>query len=157
MRRIVGLQEHRENAPTKEAVLRERVIEPNVQNVVAEAKAYLRAKYTNPLGQMVCQICKNEMPFKLKTGEYYFEAVQAIRGLPNHFYENRVALCPTCAAMYQYARTFSDDELQKIIEEFKLENMGSSVDFELMLAGSMQKLRFVGVHFFDLKIVLEKN
>jgi hypothetical protein len=157
LRRMRGIQEHRENAPTKEAVLRERAIQPNVQNVVAEAKAYLRAKYTNPLGQMVCQICRSEMPFKLKTGEYYFEAVQVIRGLSNHFYENRLALCPTCAAMYQFARKTSDDELKKIIKVFGIENMGSSVELDLMLAGSLKKLRFVGVHFFDLKVVLDKT
>lgn len=37
---------------------------------------WLRNNYTNAAGQMICQICKDEMPFKKRNGEYYFEAVE---------------------------------------------------------------------------------
>ena len=154
-RRRRGVLEHRENAPTKEAVRRERSIQPNVQGVVAEAKAYLRAKYTNGQGQMVCQVCRNEMPFKLGTGEHYFEAVQAIRGLSQHYYENRLALCPTCAAMYQYARACTDTELKDRVEAIDGETVGLSVELDVVLAGLTRKIRFVGTHFFDLRVVLD--
>jgi hypothetical protein len=154
-RRRRGVLEHRENAPTKEAVRRERSIQSNVQGVVAEAKAYLRAKYTNGQGQMVCQVCRNEMPFKLGTGEHYFEAVQAIRGLSQNYYENRLALCPTCAAMYQYARSCTDTELKDRVEAIDDETAGLSVDLDVVLAGLTRKIRFVGTHFFDLSVVLD--
>jgi hypothetical protein len=154
-RRRRGVLEHRENAPTKEAVRRERSIQSNVQGVVAEAKAYLRAKYTNGQGQMVCQVCRNEMPFKLGTGEHYFEAVQAIRGLSQNYYENRLALCPTCAAMYQYARACTDTELKDRVEAIDGETAGLSVELEVVLAGLTRKIRFVGTHFFDLRVVLD--
>ena len=154
-RRRLGVLEHRKNAPTKEAVRRERSIQPNVQGVVAEAKAYLRARYTNGQGQMVCQVCRNEMPFKLGTGEHYFEAVQAIRGLSQNYYENRLALCPTCAAMYQYARSCTDTELKDRVEASDGETDGLSVELDVVLAGLTRKIRFVGTHFFDLRVVLD--
>ena len=154
-RRRRGVLEHRDNAPSRESVQRERLIQSNVQGVMAEAKAYLRAKYTNGQGQMVCQVCKNEMPFKLGTGEHYFEAVQAIRGLSQHYYENRLALCPTCAAMYQYARACTDTELKDRVEAIDGETVGLSVELDVVLAGLTRKIRFVGTHFFDLRVVLD--
>jgi len=144
--------EHRENAPAREAVRREQSIQPNVPGVVAEAKAYLRAKYTNVHGQMVCQACQREMPFKLGTGEYYFEAVQVVKGLAKHYFENRLALCPTCAAMYQYARSCSDDELRQQIAA--TEGESAVVELDVELAGDPHVLRFVGTHFFDLSVVV---
>ena len=155
VRRRSGVLEHRHNAPPREAVRLERSIQANVQGVVAEAKAYLRAKYTNNHGQMVCQVCRCEMPFKLGTGEYYFEATQAIRGLFNHYYENRLALCPTCAAMFQYAKSCSDGDLIARVEEVDVDSVGPAVELDVVLAGSLRKIRFVGAHFFDLKVVLK--
>ena len=157
LRRRRGLDEHRENAPSKESVLLERAIQPNVKGVVAEAKAYLRVKYTNSIGQLVCQLCRNEMPFKLGTGEYYFEAVQAIREISHHYYENRLALCPTCAAMYQYAKIISDSELTQKILSTDIDTIGSAIELDLLIAGSIRNLRFVGVHFFDFRVLLEKS
>ena len=154
-RRRKGVLEHRDNAPGNEAVRRERSIQPNVSRVVAEAKAYLRAKYTNAHGQMVCQVCRNEMPFKLASGEYYFEAVQAIRGLPQHFYENRLALCPTCAAMYQYARACTEDDLKERITTIDGDITGTALELDVTLAESMRSVRFVGAHLFDLKVIVD--
>ena len=156
-RRRRGVLEHRDNAPENSAVRRERSIQPNLPGVVAEAKAYLRAKYTNAHGQMVCQSCSNEMPFKLRTGEYYFEAVQVLKGLSQHFYENRLALCPTCAAMYQFARSSSDDDLRASIAAIDGEQLEARVALSLVLADEERMLHFVGTHFFDLQVVIAEG
>lgn len=148
-RRRKGVMEQLESAPTREAVRRERSIQPGVSSVVAEAKVYLRTKYTNVHGQMVCQACQREMPFKLGTGEYYFEAVEIFKGLAKHFFQNRLALCPTCAAMYLYARSCSDDELRQQISAVVGES--AAVELNVELAGDPHVLRFVGKHFFDLR------
>lgn len=42
-RRRKGILERSENASSKESVMRERSIQPSIANVLAEAKAYLRA------------------------------------------------------------------------------------------------------------------
>lgn len=156
-RRRKGVMEHRDNAPENSAVRRERSIQPNLPGVVAEAKAYLRAKYTNAHGQMVCQACSNEMPFKLRTGEYYFEAVQVLKGLAQHFYENRLALCPTCSAMYQFARSSTDEDVRAAIVAVDSEKVEARVAVSLVLAGEHRMVQFVGTHFFDLQVVIAQN
>ena len=156
-RRRKGVMEHRDNAPESSAVRRERSIQPNLPGVVAEAKAYLRAKYTNAHGQMVCQACSNEMPFKLRTGEYYFEAVQVLKGLGQHFYENRLALCSTCAAMYQFARSSTDEDVRAAIVAVDSEKVEARVAVSLVLAGEHRMVHFVGTHFFDLQVVIAPN
>jgi hypothetical protein len=152
-----GVMEHRDNAPANAAVRRERLIQPNLPGVVAQAKAYLRAKYTNVDGQMVCQGCLKEMPFKLRTGEYYFEAVQVLKGLAQHFYENRLALCPTCAAMYQFARGGDDEDLRKTILSLDSEDVEAGVAVSLVLADTARTIYFVGTHFFDLQVVISQS
>ncbi len=153
-RRRKGVMEHRDNAPENSAVRRERSIQPNLSGVVAEAKAYLRAKYTNAHGQMVCQACSNEMPFKLRSGEYYFEAVQVLKGLAQHFYENRLALCPTCSAMYQFARSSTDEDVRSAIVAVNSEKVEARVALTVVLAAEQRTVHFVGTHFFDLQVVL---
>lgn len=145
--------DQRANAPEKELVRRERTVDPNANEEKAESKAYLRAKYTNPEGQMVCQCCSREMPFKIRK-EYYFEAVQCIRGKERHYYENRLALCPVCAAMYQHALQSSQDEIQKAIVDAVPGPDATSVTIPVRMADRDEELRFVTTHWFDLKTVL---
>jgi hypothetical protein len=112
-RRRKGVMEQLESAPTREAVRRERSIQPGVSSVVAEAKVYLRTA--------------------------------------KHFFQNRLALCPTCAAMYLYARSCSDDELRQQISAVVGES--AAVELNVELAGDPHVLRFVGKHFFDLRSI----
>lgn len=141
------------DAPSKESVQRERAVQKGISEVVAQAKAYLRAKYKNPENQLVCQCCQDEMPFKLK-GEHYFEAVQCIRDKDVRHYQNRLALCPTCAAMYKNARETDDVELRRRIVEHDADDKAPSIEISVRLAGCERTLRFVGTHWFDLKTVL---
>ena len=71
------------------------------------------------------------------------------------YYENRLALCPTCAAKYQYARSCTDTELKERVEAIDGETAGLAVELDVVLAGSTWKIRFVGTHFFDLRVVLD--
>ena len=155
VRRRRGILERRDNAPEKSTVQRERSIQANLSEVVAEARAYLRAKYTNSQGQMVCQACADEMPFKLSNGDYYFEAVQVLRNLDKQFYENRLALCPTCAAMYRVARSSTDEEIRAAIVEAGSKEGEARVEVPVVLADEHRLIRFVGTHFFDLRVVIE--
>lgn len=153
-RRRKGVLERRDNAPTKESVTRERTIQPGARPETLEAKAYLRAKYRNREGQLVCQCCHAEMPFKIRN-DHYFEAVQCVRRLDHHYFENRLALCPTCAAMYQHARETDDAEICRSIIEHDASDMASFAEITIRLAGRQFRLRFVGTHWFDLKTVLD--
>lgn len=94
--------------PEKSAVIKPRSVQQGVEDAKIEAKLYLADQYTNTNGQMICQACKAELPFKLPNGSYYFEAVEIIRRAPKRFREGFLALCPNHAAAYQYANTQSD-------------------------------------------------
>ncbi len=142
------------DAPSKESIQRERTIQIGVSDVTAQAKAYLRAKYQNLEGQLVCQCCHDEMPFKLLSGEHYFEAVQCLRDKEVRHYQNRLALCPTCAAKYQYARETDDAEIRRRIITHTADDQAPAVEIPIRLASSQYTLRFVGTHWFDLKTVL---
>ena len=149
-RRRKNALEQSNNASSKESILRERSIQLGITNIVADAKAYLRKKYTNINKELVCQCCQKEMPFKVNDA-YYFEAVQCIKELKKHLNENRLALCPICAAMYQYARETDDAELRSIIIENDAPSDSSSIEIPITLANKKYLLRFVGTHWLDLK------
>jgi hypothetical protein len=152
-RRRKGVLERSENAPNKESVMRERSIQPGISATQAGAKAYLRAIYTNKNGEMVCQCCQKEMPFKIGD-DYYFEAVECFKNAKNQYIENRLALCPVCSAMYQYARQTDDKEIQKLIITNDSDDGAASVEMSITLALEKYKLRFVGSHWFDLKSII---
>ena len=144
------------DAPSKESVMLERSIQKGIFEVTAQARAYLRTKCKNADGQLVCQCCHEEMPFKLPTGEHYFEAVQCIGDKETRHFQNRLALCPTCAAMYQYARETEDAGIRRSIVEHEAPDTAASVEIPVRLAGRQFQLRFVGTHWFDLKTVLSQ-
>ncbi|MDO9012003.1 MAG: hypothetical protein Q7U78_09395 [Gallionella sp.] len=145
------------DAPSKESVMLERSIQKGISDVTAQARAYLRTKCKNADGQLVCQCCHDEMPFKLRSGDHYFEAVQCVRDQDTHDFQNRLALCPTCAAMYQYARETDDAEIRRLIVDHEAPNTAASVEIPVLLAGKQYQLHFVGTHWFDLKIVLSQQ
>ena len=102
----------------------------------------------------MCQCCHQEMPFKIGD-DYYFEAVQCFKDINNYHIENRLALCPICAAMYQYARETNDQEIRRLIIESKALDDASSVEIPVTLAGKQRSLHFVGTHWFDLKTIFK--
>lgn len=157
VRRRKNILANAADAPDMESVLRERSIQVGMSDVTAQAKAYLRTKYKNSEGQLVCQCCHEEMPFKLRSGEHYFEAVQCIEDKEMRYFQNRLALCPNCAAMYQYARETDDAEIRRLIIELDAEDQSPAVEIPVQLADREYTLRFVGTHWFDLKTILSGN
>ena len=95
-----GLSKQVTDAPKKEYEERERAV--RTTRGAVDPPLWLKEQYTNDAGQMVCQICKEELPFKKRNGEYYFEAVEAFS--KDYFTREHeaqfLALCPLCAAMY---------------------------------------------------------
>lgn len=144
------------DAPDKESVQRERTIQIGLSDVKAQAKVYLRPKYKNDNHELICQCCREEMPFKLN--EYhYFEAVQCVKAQEKRYYQNYLAFCPTCAAMYKHACETDDAEILRLIVEHDAPDDAPSVEIPVVLAGKQHSLRFVGTHWFDLKTVFIKS
>ena len=153
------------NAPEKVYERRDRRDRISKDEMVEDHRTSLREWYTNDSGKMICQICKEEMPFKKTDGEYYFEAVEALTirfkddDLPeNHFpkeYEAQyLALCPTCAARYNYF-VREVGEGRKIMEKLRNHLINSDNLVIPICLGEWEKsIRFVETHLHDLKAVL---
>jgi hypothetical protein len=148
--------ENSADVPDKENVQRERGIQVGISKVKAEAKAYLRPKYNNDNHELICQSCQKVMPFKLNE-YYYFEAVQCIKDSDKQYYQNYLALCPTCAAMYKHACQTEDNVIRNLIVEHDAQLDSPSVEIDVILAGEPRKLRFVGTHWFDLKTIFDHS
>ena len=102
-RRAEKVTERSRNANIKETEKRSRSVSVSNDLAKQEARQYLQQQYTNGDGVMACQICQLPLPFTLDNGDYYFEAVEFVKGFDRHFHQNYIALCPNHAAMYHHA------------------------------------------------------
>ncbi len=102
---------------------------------------------------MVCQICKEEMPFRKRDGNYYFEAVEALS--KEHFTKELeaqfLALCPVCAAMYKEFVKCDEDAMTDLKE--KISNVENG-EVQLSLGKKKTSIRFVETHYHDLKTII---
>jgi hypothetical protein len=148
-RRAKHVRRDAETAPPKEYEQRLRSV--RISEPTQDATTWLRELYTNHSRQMICQICEQEMPFKKRDGEYYFEAVEALDTLPREQHQNHLALCPLCAA--KYTEFVKRDQ----VEVRRCQNMIIAADGDalaLQLGGEDATLRFVTSHLWDLKTLL---
>ncbi|MHA1748403.1 MAG: sacsin N-terminal ATP-binding-like domain-containing protein [Promethearchaeota archaeon] len=146
-------------APDRITVKQPRSVSLGLSQIKEEAETYLRHQYTNDDELMICQICKAELPFKLKNGEPYFEKVEFIPNLPKRFYQNYLALCPNHAAMFLYAND-SDEELQNIFLQLaeEMDNLDpEECQLKVKLAGNDETIYFTKTHLFDLKTIIEEE
>jgi hypothetical protein len=121
-----------------------------------DPRYWLKSWYTNGDGQMICQLCADEMPFKKRDGEYYFESVEALGA--EHFSKEHeaqfLALCPTCSAKFkEYVK--ADENALAALKQSLLDSDGP--DIPIVIENSSTILRFVEVHFIDLKTILNEE
>lgn len=134
--------------PEKSSVIKPRSVQQGVEAAKLEAKLYLADQYTNTNGQMICQACKGELPFKLPNGAYYFEAVEIVPGARKRFREGFLALCPNHAAAYQYANSQSNS-MHEVIAA------ATGFEVELALGNIETTVYFTEKHMADAKVCLE--
>lgn len=134
--------------PEKSSVIKPRSVQLGVEAAKLEAKLYLTDQYTNTNGQMICQACKGELPFKLANGSYYFEAVEIIRGAPKRFREGFLALCPNHAAAYLHANAQRNSMYDVIAT-------ATGNEVELALGNIETTVYFTQMHLADVKACLE--
>jgi hypothetical protein len=142
-RRSGKIAEAAEEADEKRREVRERTVRVEPPGHRDSARTYLEDLYTNDDGVMVCQCCRNAMPFKRIDGSYYFEAVQFDGDCDRELTWNYVALCPVCAAKYQHARATPDAELRASL-------VNGNAEVAVTLAGKVESIKFVKVHKRDL-------
>jgi hypothetical protein len=144
------VSEEARRTPDKDTAVLERSVQLGAAEAKAQAKLYLMDQYTNSKGQMVCQVCKGELPFKLPTGSYYFEAVEVLAESPKRYREAYLALCPNHSAAYQYANAHRN-QMQELIET------ASGSEIEVALGGAVTTIYFTQMHLADLRACLEEE
>ncbi|EIN00412.1 hypothetical protein WQE_15316 [Paraburkholderia hospita] len=141
------VNETAKNTSAKESQSRQRTVAVGYDAAKAEARLYLQEQYTNENGVMFCQVCKAALPFRLPSGAYYFDAVEAVAGLPKRFREAHLALCPNHAAMFRCAND-ERDEMQELIE------VAVGLEIDVTLAGEPSTIFFTEMHLADIKASL---
>ncbi len=138
-------------APNREHDTRERSARTSQSRVKAEAEPYLRDYYTDADDRMVCQVCRQEMPFRRKDGKHYFERVEAF-ALSREYKANYLALCPVCAAKYNefivHGENGARDELRKAFAA------GGALETPVRLGQEEAAIRFVEPHAIDLRAAI---
>ena len=140
------------NAPNKEYEKRQRSV--RTTNGAIDPITWLRNQYTNEADQMICQICKKEMPFRKRNGAYYFEKKEVLstKFLPKVHEAQYLALCPLCAAKYdEFVKT--DDEVMAGLREEIVSAEGCEIP--ISLGDEQTSIRFVETHLHDLKVIMD--
>ena len=155
-RRIKQVTSELEEAPNKAYESKNRNVRTTSPSL--DPTIYLREKYTNKNYEMVCQICKKEMPFKKRDGEYYFETVEAFS---NDYFSKEhegqyLALCPVCAARYKEFVKYPETKAPMEELHNKLVN-SEKPDIPLDLGELKANIRFVETHFHEMKIILKQQ
>ncbi|MCY3857506.1 MAG: hypothetical protein OXG25_01215 [Gammaproteobacteria bacterium] len=150
-RRQERLKEHMRNASDKEYETRPRSVRTSRGSI--DPSIWLRNLYTNDSDQMLCQICKEEMPFRKRNGEHYFEAVEALS--LEYFGKEQdaqfLALCPLCAAKYK--EFVKRDEEQEETLYHALQN-AEGLEVPVKLEERETSVRFEERHWLDMKTIL---
>ena len=117
-RRAERVRELASKAPDRQTEKRVRSVAIGTSETRETAKTYLRQQYTDDNQIMVCQICKDRLPFKTNNGNYYFEAIEFLDELKGskRYYQNYVALCPLHAAMFQHAHESKDSMKNMLVD-----------------------------------------
>ena len=152
-RRQERLAQEHDNASDKVHETKERSVRTTRGEI--DSDTWLKNQYTNSADQMICQICKEELPFKKRDGNYYFEAVEALS--EEYFTKEHeaqfLALCPLCAAMYKEFIKREETAMKNLHDALK-NGLGLEIPLEL---GELQtSLRFVESHRQDIKTILHQ-
>lgn len=147
-RRSERVFSHAVTSPQRRTEERTRSVSVGREEVKEEASQYLTQQYTNADAQQICQICKDELPFKLDDGSHFFEAVELIEGLSKWHAQNYLCLCPNHSAMFRHANS-SKGGLRTMV----VESSGNEID--VVLAQAPHSIYFTRTHLTDLKAMLE--
>ena len=147
-RRALKVSAQAADAPGKVSEHRTRSVSVGIGGVKQEAEQYLRQQYTNPDGDMICQICSEPLPFRLPDGRHYVEKVEFFDDSEKRHFQNYLALCPNHAAMFQHALGSGD-----VIREMFL--VCDDGNLEIILAGKDASIYFTMTHLADLKAIME--
>lgn len=133
--------------PAKEAEVRARSVQLGVEAAKIASKQYLEDQYKDKRGLLICQVCKDKMPFRLPSGAFYFEAVEVVADAKKRYREAHLALCPNHAAAYRHANAQRDD-----MHDLVATAAGREIEVEL--GGEKTTIYFTETHLADVRACL---
>lgn len=148
--RVLRVGDDARSTPTKEAEIRERSVPLGAAEAIAAAKAYLKDQYTNSNDQMICQICRDELPFRLPSGSYYFEAIELVSEAKKRHRATYLALCPNHAAAYRYANAQRHSMAELVAT-------ASSKEIDIALGGVETTIYFTQTHLADARACIDAD
>lgn len=153
-RRQERLSKQLTEAPDKEYEKQEKSV--RATSGAIDPITWLRTQYTNNDGEMVCQICKSEMPFRKRDGKHYFEKREILSSeyLSKEHEAQYLALCPLCAAKYTEFIVSDNPAMIRLRKEI-LNSQNNEV--QIMFGKENASIKFVESHHFDLKTILTKE
>ena len=127
-----------------------------VTEATSYTRSWLKNQYRNDDDQMICQICKMEMPFKKRDGEHYFEAVEALsKGYFTKEHEAQfLALCPECAARYKEFNKRDESAMKNLYHAIK---DSDDPEVPLQLGELETSIQFVETHWLDIRTILSQS
>lgn len=134
-------------APSRKTEVRNRSVAVGLDTIKEEAGQYLQQYYVID-GNIICQVCRGPMPFKLDDGSSYFEKVEFLSELKKRHHQNYLALCPNHAAMFQYTNG-SRDQLKGMVIQARTNEL------EIILAQHPTQVYFTKTHLFDLRALIQ--
>lgn len=115
-----------------------------------DVETYLRSSYENEDGLLVCQICKDVMPFKKRDNEYYMEKVEIFTKeyLSKEHDSHYLALCPLCSAKYKEFVKAEQSQLDNIYNSLLQQSECHEIPITL---DEEATIKFVETHYCDLR------
>lgn len=148
--RVQRVGDDARSTPTKETRIRERSVPLGAAEAIAAAKVYLQDQYTNSNDQMICQVCRDELPFRLPSGSYYFEAIELVSEAKKRHRATYLALCPNHAAAYRYANAQRHSMAELVAT-------ASSEEIDIALGGVETTIYFTQTHLADARACIEAD
>ena len=143
--------EQLDRAPEKTYEYRNRSVRTSKSSISQDI--WLKNQYTSESGHMYCQICRKEMPFRKRNGEYYFESIEILTDghFPKEDEAQYLALCPVCAAKY---REFVQMDKAVMVGLRRTLVNTETLEVPLRLGSEETSIRFVETHAIDIKTIL---
>ena len=128
-----------------------RIIDPEK----ALAEPFLRQVCVNEDGDILCQVCRNRLPFKKPNGQEYFEKVQLFPKslIKKELKENYIACCPLCSAKMKVFYSHNSEAQNSLFKQIAY-SQESIVSFPVQLDKDSD-ITFSKRHIVALKKMIE--
>lgn len=128
-----------------------RIIDPEK----ALAEPFLRQVCVNEDGEILCQICRNHLPFKKPDGQEYFEKIQLFPKslIKKELKVNYIACCPVCSAKMKVFYSHNPEAQKTLFKQISY-SQESIVTFPVQLDKDAD-ITFANEHIAILRKMIE--